>query len=268
MSDGSAPWLRWVGADIHASRWLHRCLVASALALTLGLFSRTSALLLMLLSAQWALVVPDADRAIDTMMRNVLFVLVFSGCGRKWSVDAWLSAGSWSGDGAIVSAAPRYLLVLQVVVMYFTAGVQKYGQHWWPWGGWTALYVILQDWSYAARPFGWLRSQPFYLSTQLATAVTMLWQWSYPVVLLHYFPPPGPPGRLRQRFAAYRLHWAWIAVGAVFHVLIGATMELGIFPTGMLAIYPAFLHPDELRELYVRLTGLSRPMRNPRTSAG
>jgi hypothetical protein len=258
VSENSALWLRWVGADAQAARWLHGALTLSALSLTLGLFSRTSALLFMLLSAQWAMIMPEADRAIETMMRNVLFVLMFSGCGRKWSLDAWLSVGSVRGDGSLVSAAPRYLLVLQVVVMYFTAGVQKYGQHWWPWGGYTALYVILHDWAYAAQPFHWLRHQPFYLSTQLATAVTMIWQWSYPVVLLHYFPPSGPPGRFRQFFARYRLHWAWIAVGALFHVLIGATMELGIFPTGMLAIYPAFLHPDELRELATKMVAPAR----------
>jgi hypothetical protein len=139
--------------------------------------------------------------------------------------------------------------VLQVVVMYFTAGVQKYGQHWWPWGGWSALYVILHDWSYAARPFGWLRGQPFYLGTQVATAVTMAWQWTYPLVLVHYFPGLGSPGRIRRLFERYRLHWAWIVVGAGFHLGIAATMQLGIFPWGMLALYPAFLHPEELRSI-------------------
>jgi hypothetical protein len=262
ITENSALWLRWMGGGAASAHWLFRLLLLSALTLTAGLFSRTSALVFMLLSAQWGMIMPESDRAIETMMRNVLFLLMFSGCGRKWSVDAWLSSGSVHGDGGLVSAAPRYLLVLQVVVMYFTAGVQKYGQHWWPWGGYTALYVILHDWAYAAYPGSWLHRQPFYFSTQLATAVTMLWQWTYPVVLLHYFPPPREPGRFRQLFTRYRLHWLWIAVGALFHVLIGATMELGIFPTGMLAIYPAFLHPDELRELAGKLSRRAhRPLR-------
>jgi hypothetical protein len=93
----------------------------------------------------------------------------------------------------------------------------------------------------------------------------MIWQWSYPVVLLHYLPPPSAPGRFRQTFARYRLHWVWILVGALFHLLIGATMELGIFPAGMLAVYPAFLRPDELWEI---ASFISRRARSLRTSAG
>lgn len=246
-SEHPAQWFVWFGTGDTSAHALHAALVAAALSLTLGSASRTSALLLMFLSAQWQDILPEADRAIDVLLRNVLLLLGLSSAGARWSVDAWLRTGSWRGDGAPVPSWPRYLMVIQVVVMYFTAGVQKYGQHWWPWGGYTGLFVILNDWSYAAFPFGWLRTQPFYLSTQVMTAVTMVWQWTYPIVLLHYFPLPTSPGRFRRMFEDYRLHWLWIAIGALFHVLIGATMELGIFPWGMLAVYPAFLHPDELR---------------------
>lgn len=253
-SGSTALWVSIFGGEPMSGRLLHAGLVLSALSLALGVFSRTSAVVLMLLSAQWASMLVEADRAIDTLLRNVLLILAFSGCGKRWSFDAWLRTGSFGGDGSLISSAPRLLIVLQVVVMYFTAGVQKYGQHWWPWGGYSALYVILQDWSYATAQFGWLKRQPFYLGTQLATAITMVWQWSYPIVILHYLPPPGAPGRFRALFARYRLHWAWILVGALFHLLIGATMELGIFPMGMLAVYPAFLHPDELVEISLAIS--------------
>lgn len=243
-----APWTALFGSGVGGARLLHAGLTLSAATLAAGWFSRTSAVVLMLLSAQWNLILPEADRAIDLLLRNVLLVLALSDAGARWSLDALWRTGRWSGDGARVPAWPRYVLVLQVVVMYFTAGVQKYAQHWWPWGGWSGLYVILHDWAYAAHPFGWLRDPPFYQGTQLATAVTMAWQWTYPVVLVHYFPSRAP-GRFARWFARYRLHWAWIGVGALFHVGIALTMQLGIFPWGMLAVYPAFLHPDELRAL-------------------
>jgi hypothetical protein len=252
-----ALWVAVFGGGVAGGRLLHAGLTLSAAALAVGLFTRTSALVLMLLSAQWNQLLPEADRAIDMLLRNVLLVLAFSRAGDTWSVDARWRTGSWRGDGADVPAWPRYVLVLQVVVMYFTAGVQKYAQHWWPWGAWSGLYVILQDWSYASRPFGWLRGQPFYFGTQVATAVTMLWQWTYPVVLVHYFPPLRP-GRFTAVFERYRLHWAWIAVGALFHLGIALTMQLGIFPWGMLAVYPAFLHPDELRAVVGRIPRNSR----------
>jgi hypothetical protein len=239
-------WADLVGTDAAAAGWLHLAMVGLALALALGLGSRVAAFGLMLLSAQWAQLLPEGDRAIDLLLRNALLVLALSSAGEAWSVDAWLSTGSARGSGRPRPAWPRYLLVLQIVVMYFTAGVQKYGQHWWPWGGFSALYVILHDWSYARGSFDWLGHEPFYASTRLATAVTLVWQWSYPIVLLHYFPPTRPAGRFRAAFERYRMHWWWIAIGALFHVLIAATMQLGIFPYGMLALYPVFLHPDEL----------------------
>ncbi|MEQ1506939.1 MAG: HTTM domain-containing protein [Myxococcota bacterium] len=267
-------WFRWVGDGPDAANLLFGLLVAATVALGLGLFTRTSAVAVMLLTAQWSQILPESDRAIDLLLRDVLAILAFSSAGATASIDARWTTGRWTGDGAPAPAWPRYLIVLQIVVMYFTAGVQKYAQHWWPWGGFTALYVILNDWSYARTPGGWLRNQPFYLGTQLSTAVTMLWQWTYPVVLTHYFPWGGDerasdPGRFRRWFARYRLHWVWIAIGMWFHVAIASTMELGIFPWGMMAVYPAFLHPDELRAVATRVGSFVRNRaRSRRTSAG
>jgi hypothetical protein len=171
-----------------------------------------------------------------------------------WSADEWWRTGRGAGDpGRLVPAWPRYLLVLQVVLVYFTAGVQKFATQWWPWGGYSALYLILNDWAVSRYHLAWLGRQPFYLSTQIGTATTVLWQWTYPVVLVHYFPGPGAPGRLRRLVEAGRLHLVWLAVGVIFHVSIGLTMELGIFPWGFLAVYPAFLHPDEVRGVFRRV---------------
>ena len=239
-------WFRWMGDGPESARALHAGLVATALALALGCFTRTSALGFLLLSAQWAKILPDADRGIDTLLRNVLLVLACSRAGEAWGLDAAWRSGALRGDGTPVPAWPRRVLVLQIVVMYFTAGVQKYGQHWWPWGGWSALYVILQDWAVAAHDFSFLRDPPWYPLTQAATAATMAWQWTYPVVLLHTFEPPWPAGRARALFRTWRLHWLWIAVGMWFHVQLALTMELGIFPYGMMAVYWVFLSPDEL----------------------
>jgi hypothetical protein len=242
----TSTWYAWVGDGPAAARALHAAMVGAALAVTGGAFSRTAAAALLLLSAEWARILPDADRGIDTLLRNALLVLALSRCGDAFSLDALRRTGSFRGAGAPVPAWPRRVLVLQIVAMYFTAGVQKYAQHWWPWGGWSALYVILQDWAVAARDFSWLAHPAIYPLTQLATALTMAWQWTYPLVLLQAFPPPGPPGRFRAWFVARRLHWAWIAVGVWFHVQLALTMELGIFPYGMLALYWVFLSPDEL----------------------
>ncbi len=253
------PWWRWwarlFGTGPEAAWGLYAGLLASSFAVTVGLFSRGSAFVLLLLSAQFAHGLPASDRAIDTLLRNALLVLAFSGAGRTWSVDARLRTGSFRGDGLPVPAWPRYLLVLQLVVVYFTAGVSKYAQHWWPWGDFAALWIILHDWNYTAVPASWLEAtRPFsYWFTQIGTITTMAFQWTYPIVLLHYFPPRGEPGWFRERLERHSLHLVWIATGAVFHLGIALTMSLGIFPWGTLALYPAYFHPDEAERFVSRM---------------
>ena len=60
------------------------------------------------------------------------------------------------------------------------------------------------------------------------------------------------PGRLRALFNRLDLRRWWMLVGVGLHVGIAATMALGIFPYAMLALYPAFFHPDELPSRWVR----------------
>jgi hypothetical protein len=232
----------WVG------RLHHALICGAAFSLMIGFFSRTSALMLMLLWAQHQEVMPMADRAIDLLCRNMLFVLMLSGAGSWGSLDARLRTGSFWGDSAPIGAWARYLIITQLVVMYFTAGVQKVGFLWLPWGHFTALYVILQDPALARFPFGWLKDPPWLQFTQLGTVVTMLWQWGYPLVFLWYWykNTADRPGWLRGWSNRLHLHLVWVVVGTWFHLMLFATMELGIFPWAMLALYPAFIDPDEL----------------------
>jgi len=233
----------WVAHLHHGLMW------TAALFVAIGFFTRSSALVLMLAWAQIQLQMPMADRAVDMFTRNVLMILMLSGAGRCWSVDAKLSTGRFGGDGSLVGSWARYLLIAQIVLMYFTAGIQKVGILWMPMGSFAALYVILQDPALARFDFGWLVKQPFYFFTQLATLITMAWQWAYPLVLLWYWykNTPDRPGRLRAFANRWHLHLVWVAVGALFHLVLAATMELGIFPGAMLAVYPAFVDPDELK---------------------
>lgn len=243
------PWEAWVGE----AHWA--VMVFAALFLTIGFRTRLSAFVLMMLWSQHQHLMPMADRAIDLLCRDVLFVLMLSDAGAWGSVDARIGTGSWWGDGAERPAWPRYLILTQLVVMYWTAGVQKVGFLWLPWGHFTALYVILQDPAIARIDFAWLRHPPFLQLTQLGTAVTLLWQWAYPLVFLWlwYKNTPERPGRLRAWSNRLHLHAVWVAIGAVFHLLLVATMELGIFPWAMLALYPVFLDPDELAAVGRRL---------------
>jgi hypothetical protein len=237
-----------------AARGLHATLTLSALTLTLGFFTRTSALVLLLASAQWSMVLAPADRGIDTLCRNILFILVFADAGATWSIDAIRRHGSWSSAHEIGSWARR-LIIAQLVLMYFMAGVQKSGVTWYPMGNFAALYFVLQDPAIARFDFTWLEHQPWFFFTQLGTAGTIVFQDTYPLVFLWiwYRMTPERGGWLRRFSNRWRLEWWWIGTGALFHLLLAASCELGIFPWAMLALYPAWVHPDALKHTLDRV---------------
>ncbi len=216
-------------------------MVASALAFTVGWGSRAALVVFGLASAQSALHYPMGDRAIDMLLRNAIWILAASGCGATLSLSARLRSGTWM-PAVEVPAWPRRLLVLQLVVMYFTAGVQKFGLLWMPMGDFAALYVILHDWGVTRAIPTWAHNPVGFFVLQLGTASTLIWQWTYPVVLVApaLARQPTPWGRWLARWRPER---AWVALGVVFHLGIAATLDLGLFPWGMLALYPALWDP-------------------------
>ncbi|MFN7143323.1 MAG: HTTM domain-containing protein [Myxococcota bacterium] len=232
---------RWLPATA-ATAWAGwGVMVVALLCLLVGFLTPLAGLVALLVSAQLAWILPLGDRGIDLMLRNVLLLLALSGCGRVWSVDAKLF-----GEKARIPSWPRYLLVIQLLVMYFAAGIQKTSVTWWPLGGYSALYLILQDPSIAAWKFQWL--DRVYPLTQLAAAATMMFELGAGAVLLSwwYRDTRTRPGRLRSLYNRLDVRTVWLLVGVLLHIGIAGTMSLGIFPYAMLAMYPAFFHPDEL----------------------
>ena len=228
--------------------------VLACLGLLVGVAPRACALVLCLLLAQFALVLPPADRGIDMLLRNGLLVLCVSGSGEWASVRTWRRTGSpWGRPEDRVPAWPRYLLVAQLVLLYGAAGASKVASSWLPGGDLSALYVAMLDPAFQRVPAGLLEAA--FPLTQVATLCTWLWEWSAPLLLLalHYRSTRERPGRLRALFNRLPFVWSYLLVGAVFHVATHFTLQLGIFPFAVLALYPAVLHPDEAASLGRRL---------------
>lgn len=228
---GTTSWIGAVGPEA-----AHGAFVFFAFTLTIGAGSRLSALALLLLWTQLAQAAPFADRAADLLCRNVLAILVFAPAGGWGAVDAWWRTGSLRGDGSGIPSWPRYLVIAQLVLMYTTAGLQKATPTWWPWNGAQALFVILQDPAVTRMDFGFLRTTGLWRVTQLATVATVVWQLGYLLVLVGF-------ALRRTRYAALGrgLHNTWVALGVGFHLALAVTMELGLFPWCMLALYPALV---------------------------
>jgi hypothetical protein len=259
---------RWFGSSTDTAWLLWWSGVVVAVLLCAGAATRVTAILLALIWAQLGNIAPDSDRGIDFMLRGVLLVLAFSPCHARWSVDAWVRRKIGRPFPELVPAWPRYLLFLQVIWVYFSAGHNKTDGAWGPLEGYSALANILTDPHFARFDPAWVGT--FYPLLQLATASTMLFELGSPGMLLltYWSATRERPGRIRRLANLLRLRWLWIVTGVTFHIGIGVTMRLGIFPWGMLALYPVLFHPDELARGWAWLQARLPRSLAPRSPSG
>ncbi len=253
---GWARWsARWLGVDGGSALALWGAGVIGLVCVITGTLTRVACVVVVLVSAQLAHRSPDADRGIDCLIRIVLLVLALSRSHAMWSVDAWVLRKLGRPMPAEVPAWPRYLLLLQLLWVYFSGGHNKTGAEWGPYGGFTALANALSDPHFARFEPGWVG--PIYPLTRAATATTMMFELGAPLMLLftYYAATRGRPGRLRRWCNRLHLRWIWIGLGVMFHLGIALTLRLGIFPSAMLAMYPVLLFPDEVERLRRRIAG-------------
>jgi len=253
---GDGRWAaRWLGTDAGSAVALWSISMIALVAVATGTLTRVACVVVALVSAQLSHRAPDADRGIDDLIRIVLLVLALSRSHAVWSVDAWVLRRLGRPMPAEIPAWPRYLLFAQLIWVYFSGGHNKTGGEWGPAGGFTALANTLADPHFARFDPGWVG--PLYPLTRVATAATIAFELGAPLMLLwtYHAATADRPGRLRRWCNRLRLRWIWIGLGVAFHLGIALTMRLGIFPAGVLALYPVLLLPDEIERLRRRLGG-------------
>jgi hypothetical protein len=240
----------WLGASPISAGVLFGLTLGAALALGVGFHSRISALLLMLLSAQLSQLCPAGDRGIDVLLRNVLCLLACSGAGATWSIDALREHGGFA-PRVLVAAWPRYLLIAQLVLLYFWAGALKQGSAWTSLGGYSAMFQVLHQPHYTRFALPHAALVASYPLLQAATCATVWFERAAPVIpmLLWLRATRERGGWLRSIVLRAHLFELWVCTGLFFHLSLALLMELGIFPWGCLALYPAWLRPDTLRSL-------------------
>ena len=241
---------RWPGATPQTAEWLWGIALVSTVLFVFGAFYRVSAVLLALALGQRGRFEPDGD-AIDQLFRIAIPILALSSANATCSVDAWWRIRRSRPYPERVPAWPRYLLMLQLLWVYFSAAHNRGDSAWYPSGGFAAVSNVMSDPHFARFAPGTFRS--VYHFTQLGTAATMLFEGSAPLMLLWLWldsaakaetRPRG--GKLGSTVRKLHLRWVWMALGTTLHLGIAITMQLGIFPFGMLALYPLFVHPEEL----------------------
>lgn len=219
-----------------------------------GAATRVACVVYVLVSAQQSAICPESESAIDMVMRIVFSILALSSCHARWSVDAWLRRKLGRPMPALVPAWPRYLLLFQLLWIYFSAGHNKTSPDWGPVGGFSALaHALFDPHNGRLDPDIVLALVPL---TRVATALTMVFYWTAPLYLvwLYYAATRERPGRGRALANRWRLRWIWFALYIAFELGIAVGMKLGTFPYGMLALAPVLLLPDELERVVARLS--------------
>lgn len=159
---------------------------------------------------------PDADRGIDTIIRTVLLLLLFSNAHRRWSLGNLI----WTNQAADrIRAWPADLIKLLLMLIYFSAGFGKVLRtvNWTAWSGQPVLYNIMVD-PMAAKldPVFWESYWPLF---RVGGWVTIAFELT--------------PFLIFTRFCPY-----WAIPAALMHIGIASTMYLGMFSYAMLSMYP------------------------------
>ena len=158
-----------------------------------------------------------------TLLYLALGYVLLPARDRALSLDRRRIGGS---GPALMPAWPLRLVQIQMCIVYVVAGFWKVVGP--PWRDGSALYYALGNSAFSR--FGvpdWPGLQPLFMAVTLSVA---WWELLFPVLV----------GWERSRRGA-------LLFGVGVHGGILVFMNIGIFSFVMLAVYPAFLRPDEAR---------------------
>lgn len=222
--------------------------ILGGLFLAVGLGGRITALACAQAMLALSMINSHTKGSYDALLSNALWLLVLADSTATWSLDARLRTGRFCTDRE-VPAWPRYLAIVQIVVMYFFNAIQKVSASWTFAGGFSALYYILQQPTWQRFDHGWAAS--VYPLTQVATAITWFFELFSPLLLLvlWFRATADRPGRIRRRFNRFDLRIPFAVTGFLLHAGIYALMDVGTFSFIVLSFYPCLFSPADLRRL-------------------
>lgn len=247
----SGPWIvELFGGVSPRMTWTLICVsLASAVLLTIGAGGRITALV-----ALWSFMGAtdlngQAGGSYDELLTCGMWLLVLGPSTVTLSVDCRITRGVWHDPKASAYAWVRWLGVFQIVLAYWSTGMQKLSAHWTPVGGFSALYYILQQPSWHRWDMSWLA--PLYPLTQALTAATWIWELTSPLLLLAFWYRRHPREGWRSKFVHYRSVFALF--GVFTHLGIWVFMEVGPFTWVSLAFYICMFSPREFAAVWARV---------------
>ncbi|WP_263359950.1 HTTM domain-containing protein [Acidicapsa ligni] len=213
-------------------RWvvgLYWLLLAASIALTLGLATRLSTVIVYLglnsLNQRNPLILHGGD----TLLRAVAFFLVFAPAGAALSLDSVLRRRHASGPGAKGRLYPPWaqrLIQFQLAIVYLAGFCWKLKGAAWRNG--TALFYVvhLREIARFPLPAFILQSWALHLGTWLALCFELVFP------LLVWFKPFRTP---------------LLIAGLLFHLSLEYALNIPMFQWDMLCVYPLFFDPGGLQ---------------------
>lgn len=240
--DGPGPEMapsRWTWSHfdvVQSPTWMYAVHVAALVVfflLTIGLFSRTMAILAYLFAVSYAnRVTPGAYFGLDKINCMLALYLLIGPCGARYSLDRlWRLRGGAPAEVPASSAANLAIRLMQVhmCVIYLFSGLGKLqGEQWWLG---DAVWYSVATLEYQSLDMTWLLEHQWLVN--LLTHVTVFWELSYCALI---WP---------------RLTRPWMLLLAVFmHGGIIFALGMPTFGLVMLIGNLAFISPQTVQKVF------------------
>lgn len=211
--------LHWMTGGIAWQYALFAIAAIFAIMLTLGWHTRIATIGSWVLVASLHVRNPLILTSGDTILKLLLLWSAFLPLSRRWSLDARKRPYDREKEGEAYSSFASAGFIMQIVIMYFFTGIAKCNDIWF--GGTAMEYVMRLD--IYMLPLG--KELLAYPTLLVATTYATLF---IEVILIWWLFTPRRNGLARM--CVMLSYWA-------FHIGIGLTMSIGLFPLICLMIW-------------------------------
>lgn len=222
-------WSHFYFIDSPALMWIIHIIALIVFAMfTLGLFTRTTAMLSFLFTVSYANRAIGAQFGLDQMNAFLVMYLAIAPCGVHLSVDSWLRRRREIKLPSVSTWANVVIRLIQVhlCVVYFFAGTGKLlGETWWDG---SAIYGAFASYEYQTLDLTWMVHYPYLINA--ITIVSIAWEVSYAYLV---WPRLTRPIMVTMAFAV--------------HAGIGIAMGMLTFGYIMIVANFIFISPNLLR---------------------
>lgn len=203
--------------------------IVFVITLTLGLFTRLSAIVTYFALLTLFQQCPFNRDGGDAFMLACSFILCFSHCGAAYSLDCWLAArknpGKQAGRHQLFKPWAQRLLQVQIAIVYWHSFINKAAGETWQNG--TAFYTSTHMLDFVRMPIP--PALDTMLISQILSGFTLITEFA--LFTLVWFKP-------------FR-YWV-LLLGLILHIGIEYTINLPGFETIMMASYVNFIEPEDL----------------------